>query len=225
MTQYNADAHNTHAHSPLWIHVRKSYPYEHLRRTKHRRIWRFPKSPMSPRRKIQKKVWAPGFKPWWVAFHCTVLPLDYKTHNCMSQALPLSFASSNLCSPWPRCNSFSFDRSSPLTVTRRASTGARALGSGLPHRASNLCCASPLHHPPTRLPVTRCRWLPTPGGPFMSWCTTPRRRVKLAGGMNASRRREEVWPAPGFCALSRWRPPPRYYRGRPPCTRCWYTRE
>jgi hypothetical protein len=27
-TQYNADAHNTHAHSPLWIHVRKPYRYE-----------------------------------------------------------------------------------------------------------------------------------------------------------------------------------------------------
>jgi hypothetical protein len=26
MTQYNSDAHNTHAHSPLWIQVRKSYP-------------------------------------------------------------------------------------------------------------------------------------------------------------------------------------------------------
>jgi hypothetical protein len=31
--QYNADAHNTYAHSPLWTHVRKPYPYEHLRRT------------------------------------------------------------------------------------------------------------------------------------------------------------------------------------------------
>jgi hypothetical protein len=29
----NADAHNTQAHSPLWTHVRKPYPYEHLRRT------------------------------------------------------------------------------------------------------------------------------------------------------------------------------------------------
>jgi len=33
LVQYNADAHNTHLHSPLWIHVRKPYPYEHLRRT------------------------------------------------------------------------------------------------------------------------------------------------------------------------------------------------
>ena len=24
---------NTHAHSPLWIHVRKPYPYKHLRKT------------------------------------------------------------------------------------------------------------------------------------------------------------------------------------------------
>jgi hypothetical protein len=46
ITQYNADAHNTHAHSPLWIHVRKPYAYEHLRRTEHRQIWRFPKSPI-----------------------------------------------------------------------------------------------------------------------------------------------------------------------------------
>ena len=30
ITQYNVDAHNTHAHSHLWIHVRKPYPYEHL---------------------------------------------------------------------------------------------------------------------------------------------------------------------------------------------------
>jgi hypothetical protein len=45
MTQYNANAHNTQAQSPLWIHVRKPYPYEHLRRTEHRQIWRFPKSP------------------------------------------------------------------------------------------------------------------------------------------------------------------------------------
>jgi hypothetical protein len=34
ITHYNADVHNTHAHSPLWTHVCKPYPYEHLRRTK-----------------------------------------------------------------------------------------------------------------------------------------------------------------------------------------------
>ena len=33
ITQYNADAPNTHAHSPLWTHVHKPYPYEHIRRT------------------------------------------------------------------------------------------------------------------------------------------------------------------------------------------------
>ena len=33
ITQSNVDAHNTHAHSPLWTHVRKPYLYEHLRRT------------------------------------------------------------------------------------------------------------------------------------------------------------------------------------------------
>jgi hypothetical protein len=46
-TQYNADAHNTHTYSLLWIHVRKPYPYEHLRRTEHRQIWRFSKSPLA----------------------------------------------------------------------------------------------------------------------------------------------------------------------------------
>ena len=30
ITQYNSDTHNVH--TPLWTHVRKSYPYEHLRR-------------------------------------------------------------------------------------------------------------------------------------------------------------------------------------------------
>ena len=33
LVQYNADAHNTHAHSLLWIHVRKLYSYKQLRRT------------------------------------------------------------------------------------------------------------------------------------------------------------------------------------------------
>jgi hypothetical protein len=47
--QYKVYAHNTHAHTPLWIHVRKSYLYEHLRRTEHWQIWRFSKSPMAPR--------------------------------------------------------------------------------------------------------------------------------------------------------------------------------
>jgi hypothetical protein len=41
ITQYNTDANNTQAHSPLWIHIRKPYIYEHLRRTEHRQIWRF----------------------------------------------------------------------------------------------------------------------------------------------------------------------------------------
>jgi hypothetical protein len=44
------------AHSPLWIHVRKSCPYEHLRRTKHLQIWRFPKSPMAPRRRQERRL-------------------------------------------------------------------------------------------------------------------------------------------------------------------------
>jgi hypothetical protein len=33
ITQYNANAHNTHIHSLLWTHVRKPYSYEHLQRT------------------------------------------------------------------------------------------------------------------------------------------------------------------------------------------------
>jgi hypothetical protein len=56
ITQYNADAHNTHAHSPLWIHVRKLYPYEHLRRTEHRQIWRFSKSPLASRRRRERRL-------------------------------------------------------------------------------------------------------------------------------------------------------------------------
>jgi hypothetical protein len=34
ITQYNVDTHNTHAHSSLWTHIRKTYPYENLRKTK-----------------------------------------------------------------------------------------------------------------------------------------------------------------------------------------------
>jgi hypothetical protein len=30
---------------------------------------------------IQEKVRAPGFEPWWVASHWTVLPLDYKPNR------------------------------------------------------------------------------------------------------------------------------------------------
>jgi hypothetical protein len=56
ITQYNTDAHNTHAHSPLWIHVRKPYPYEHLRRTEQWQIWRFSKSPLAPRRWRERRL-------------------------------------------------------------------------------------------------------------------------------------------------------------------------
>jgi hypothetical protein len=31
--------------------------------------------------KIQEKVRAPGFEPWWVASHWTVLLLDYKSNR------------------------------------------------------------------------------------------------------------------------------------------------
>jgi hypothetical protein len=55
-TQYNADAHNTYAHSFLWIHIRKPYPYEHLRRTEHRQIWRFSKSPLAPHRRREHRL-------------------------------------------------------------------------------------------------------------------------------------------------------------------------
>jgi hypothetical protein len=30
ITQYNVDAHNTYAHTLLWTHIGKPYPYEHL---------------------------------------------------------------------------------------------------------------------------------------------------------------------------------------------------
>ena len=33
ITQVHTQTLNTHARSPLWIHVRKPYPYEHLRKT------------------------------------------------------------------------------------------------------------------------------------------------------------------------------------------------
>jgi hypothetical protein len=33
ITRYSVDAQNTHAHSTLWTHRRKPYPYEHLRKT------------------------------------------------------------------------------------------------------------------------------------------------------------------------------------------------
>jgi hypothetical protein len=47
---------HTHAHSPLWIHVHKPNPYEHLRRTKHRQIRRFPKSPMVSRHRWEHRL-------------------------------------------------------------------------------------------------------------------------------------------------------------------------
>jgi hypothetical protein len=56
LTQYNADAHNTHAHSSLWIYVGKPYPYEHLRRTEHRQICRFSKSLLAPRRRRERRL-------------------------------------------------------------------------------------------------------------------------------------------------------------------------
>jgi hypothetical protein len=56
ITQYNAYAHNTHAHSPIWIHIHKPCPYVHLRRTKHRQIWRFSKSPQAPRRRRECRL-------------------------------------------------------------------------------------------------------------------------------------------------------------------------
>jgi hypothetical protein len=34
--------------------------------------------------KIQEKVRAPGFEPWWVASHWTVLPLDYKPNRMVN---------------------------------------------------------------------------------------------------------------------------------------------
>jgi hypothetical protein len=82
-----------HAHPPQWTHVRKPYPMSTSEGLSIRQIWRFSKSPLAPRclwecrlplnaqhrqilRKSQEKVRAPGFEPWWVASHWTVLPLD-----------------------------------------------------------------------------------------------------------------------------------------------------
>jgi hypothetical protein len=42
--------------TPLWIHVRKPYPYEHHRKTEHQQIWRFSKSPMTPRRRRERRL-------------------------------------------------------------------------------------------------------------------------------------------------------------------------
>jgi hypothetical protein len=47
---------NTHAYSPLWIRVRKPYPFEHLRRIEYRLIWRFSKSPLAPRRRRERRL-------------------------------------------------------------------------------------------------------------------------------------------------------------------------
>jgi hypothetical protein len=38
--------------------------------------------------KIQEKVRAPGFEPWGVASHWTVLPLDYKPNHSPETFLP-----------------------------------------------------------------------------------------------------------------------------------------
>jgi hypothetical protein len=51
--------------------------------------------------KIQEKVRAPGFEPWWVASHWTVLPLDYKpnrlnTWNLNNQFLKVTEPSGSL---------------------------------------------------------------------------------------------------------------------------------
>lgn len=51
----------------------------------------------------------------------------------------------------PRRSSFLQARSSSLTTTCRPPTGGRALGSGLPHRASNLCLRSSAAPPPAPL--------------------------------------------------------------------------
>jgi hypothetical protein len=40
--------------------------------------------------KIQEKVRAPRFEPWWVASHWTVLPLDYKPNRSYGMCLSIS---------------------------------------------------------------------------------------------------------------------------------------
>jgi hypothetical protein len=44
--------------------------------------------------KIQEKVRAPGFEPWWVASHWTILPLDYKTNRKNTPSLTEFIANS-----------------------------------------------------------------------------------------------------------------------------------
>jgi hypothetical protein len=71
----------TRAHSPLWTHVRKSYHMSISKGLSNRQIWSFPKS-LWALEKISRKCASIGFEHWWVAFHCTVLPLAYKpTHT------------------------------------------------------------------------------------------------------------------------------------------------
>jgi hypothetical protein len=95
ITQYNADAHNTHAHSSLWIHVRKPYPTSEglstdISEDSRSHQWRLVVDGnvayhltrnTGKSWKIQEKMRAPGFELWWVESYWTVLPLDYKPNN------------------------------------------------------------------------------------------------------------------------------------------------
>jgi hypothetical protein len=42
--------------SPTRPAARFNPAYEHLRRTEHRKIWRFPKSPLAPRRRWERRL-------------------------------------------------------------------------------------------------------------------------------------------------------------------------
>jgi hypothetical protein len=62
--------------------------------------------------KIQEKVRAPGFEPWWVASHWTVLPLDYKSNRNSHIILSLSSFSCtlpSLASNAPHCSASAYD--------------------------------------------------------------------------------------------------------------------
>jgi hypothetical protein len=77
ITQYNADAHNTHIHSPLWIHVRKTLslwaPSKDLpevtiapRRRRERCLYHLthnPINPENPRKRCEHQDLNPGSVP------------------------------------------------------------------------------------------------------------------------------------------------------------------
>jgi hypothetical protein len=93
ITQFNADVHNTHTHSPLWIHHANPTPMNTSEWLSTDRSgdsrsyqWRLVVDGnvtyhlthnAAKSWKIQENMQALRFEPWWV----TVLPLDYKPNR------------------------------------------------------------------------------------------------------------------------------------------------